>query len=198
MDTAEHAGTSMNLDDALANAADYGYCASHSRRFYGLRLHTLSTTLECATPSCAMSPDQPERDRARRLTADARARQTASVGVSRRDRPQRAMPRFEFTGPGRQPERHDLPVRVAKHEPDSAAGRALAPIRQRIESIFWTFEDLRAVERHGAPNAPRTPLQGSQAELLTLAAAIASNHSRGRPSRQLADLIRLGRGLSRD
>jgi hypothetical protein len=29
------------LGDALANAADYGYCASHSRHFWGFRLHAL-------------------------------------------------------------------------------------------------------------------------------------------------------------
>jgi len=34
-------GGSSSLDDALANAADYGYCASHSRYFYGFRLHAL-------------------------------------------------------------------------------------------------------------------------------------------------------------
>ena len=35
-ETVNRGGTS-SLDDALANAADYGYCASHSRYFYGLR-----------------------------------------------------------------------------------------------------------------------------------------------------------------
>ena len=34
-------GGSSSLADALANAADYGYCASHSRHFWGFRLHAL-------------------------------------------------------------------------------------------------------------------------------------------------------------
>ena len=34
-------GGSSSLTDALSDAADYGYCASHSRYFYGFRLHTL-------------------------------------------------------------------------------------------------------------------------------------------------------------
>jgi hypothetical protein len=34
-------GGSSSLTDALANAADYGYCASHSRFFWGFRLHSL-------------------------------------------------------------------------------------------------------------------------------------------------------------
>jgi len=34
-------GGSSCLADALSDAADYGYCASHSRFFFGFRLHTL-------------------------------------------------------------------------------------------------------------------------------------------------------------
>ena len=34
-------GGYSSLGDALANAADYGYCASHSRHFWGFRLHAL-------------------------------------------------------------------------------------------------------------------------------------------------------------
>ena len=35
------AAASRASNDALANAADYGYCASHSRFFWGFRLHAL-------------------------------------------------------------------------------------------------------------------------------------------------------------
>jgi hypothetical protein len=34
-------GGASSLADALANAADYGYCASHSRFFWGFRPHAL-------------------------------------------------------------------------------------------------------------------------------------------------------------
>jgi len=34
-------GGNHSLPDALTDAADYGYCASHSRLFYGFRLHAL-------------------------------------------------------------------------------------------------------------------------------------------------------------
>ena len=34
-------GGASSLNDALANAADYGYCASHSRFFWGFRLHAI-------------------------------------------------------------------------------------------------------------------------------------------------------------
>jgi hypothetical protein len=34
-------GGQSSLADALTDAADYGYCASHSRHFFGFRLHAL-------------------------------------------------------------------------------------------------------------------------------------------------------------
>jgi hypothetical protein len=34
-------GGASSLADALSNAADYGYCASHSRFFWGFRLHAI-------------------------------------------------------------------------------------------------------------------------------------------------------------
>jgi len=64
-------------------------------------------------------------------------------------------------------------------------GPHLAPIRQRIESIYWTAKDILTLERHGA----RT-LRGLRTRLacrfLALAAAVALNHRLGRPSRSLA------------
>jgi hypothetical protein len=62
-------GGHSSLGDAIANAADYGYCASHSRHFWGFRLHAL-----CAidgTPR-ASRPDLPEDRREARLPADGR------------------------------------------------------------------------------------------------------------------------------
>jgi hypothetical protein len=62
----------------------------------------------------------------------------------------------------------------------------LAPIRQRIESIFWTCKDVLILERHGA----RT-LAGLRERILRrflcLAACISLNHRLGRPSRALVD-----------
>jgi len=64
----------------------------------------------------------------------------------------------------------------------------LAPIRQRIESIFWTCKDILTLERHGA----RT-LAGIRERILqrflALAACIVLNHQLGRPSRALVDYV---------
>jgi Transposase DDE domain len=74
------------------------------------------------------------------------------------------------------------PQRKDEHGPEPN----LAPIHQRIESIFWTCKDLLTLERHGA----RT-LQGLRERilqrLLCLAAAITLNHQLGRPSRALVN-----------
>ena len=70
-----------------------------------------------------------------------------------------------------------------KDEPGS--GPHLAPLRQRIESIYWSAKDILTLERHGA----RT-LRGLRVRLAmrfaALAAGIALNYQLGRPSRSLA------------
>jgi len=73
-----------------------------------------------------------------------------------------------------------------KDEPEG--GLHLAPLRQRIESVYWSAKDILGLERHGA----RT-LRGLRARiasrLLALAAAVSLNHQLGRPSRALVDYV---------
>jgi hypothetical protein len=71
-----------------------------------------------------------------------------------------------------------------KDEP--GRGPHLAPIRQRIESIFWSCKGTLTLERHGARTLPGLRERILQ-RLLTLAAAISLNHQLGRPSRALVD-----------
>jgi hypothetical protein len=71
---------------------------------------------------------------------------------------------------------------------ESAHHPHLAPIRQPIESIFWTCTDILTLERHGA----RT-LAGIRERILqrflALAACIVLNHQLGRPSPALVDYV---------
>ena len=69
-------------------------------------------------------------------------------------------------------------------EPDSSV--QLAPIRQRIESVFHTCKDLLSLERHGA-RTTRNLRARIATRLLALAACISLNHQLGRPSRATAD-----------
>ena len=76
-------------------------------------------------------------------------------------------------------------VRPARKD-EPGRGPHLAPIRQRIESIFWSLKGTLTLERHGA----RT-LAGLRERILQgfccLAACISLNHRLGRPSRALVD-----------
>ena len=67
-------------------------------------------------------------------------------------------------------------------------GLHLAPLRQRIESIYWSAKDILGLERHGA----RT-LRGLRvriaARFLALAAAVSLNYELGHPSRALVDYV---------
>jgi hypothetical protein len=161
----------------LADAADYGYCASHSRYFWGFRLHGLFAL--DGTPRALMltSPKTPEREVC--LTLLARCERAGHLcvvgdkGYAGRD--------FESDAAAL-----DATIIRQRRKDEPAGGPHLAPIRQRVESIFQTCKDLLTLERHGA----RT-LHGLGTRIkirfLALAAAIALNHRLGRPPRALAD-----------
>jgi hypothetical protein len=161
----------------LADAADYGYCTSHSRYFWGFRLHGLFAL--DGTPRALMltSPKTPERDVCLSLlTRIKRSGPLCVVG-------DKGYAGRDFETLAAQLDATIIRPR-RKHEPTS--GPHLAPIRQRVESIFQTCKDLLTLERHGA----RT-LHGLATRIkirfLALTAAIALNHRLGRPPRALVD-----------
>ena len=161
----------------LADAADYGYSAAHSRYFWGFRLHGLFALDGTPRALALTSPKASEREIC--LTLLARCERQGPVTVI-----------GDKGNAGREFERDSDELAAAivrprrKDEPGS--GPHLAPIRQRIESIFQTCKDLLTLERHGA----RT-LHGLRARIcsrfLALAATISLNHRLGRPPRALAD-----------
>jgi transposase len=162
---------------ALADAADYGYCTSHSRFFWGFRLHAIFSPDGTPRALELTSPKLDERDVGLVLLERCRRRGGETLlgdkGYAGR----------EFAAAVS--ERGATIVRPRrKDEPGS--GPHLAPLRQRIESIFWTCKDLLTLERHGA----RT-LAGLRERILArfccLAAAITLNHQLGRPSRALVN-----------
>jgi hypothetical protein len=162
---------------ALGDAADYGWCPSHSRYFWGFRLHAIFApdgtprALELTSPKVderevgLVLLDRCHRHGGETLLGDkGYASRAFTAQVAQRD--------ATFVRPRRKDEPGQRPH--------------LAPIRQRIESIFWTCKDLLTLERHGA----RT-LAGLRERILArfccLAAAITLNHQLGRPSRALVN-----------
>ena len=67
-ETVKRAGAS-SLGGAIADAADYGYCPSHSRWFWGFRLHTLMAPDGTPRAMALTSPKEGEREVCLRLLA---------------------------------------------------------------------------------------------------------------------------------
>jgi hypothetical protein len=160
----------------LADVCGYGYSRSHSRWFWGMRLQ-----LACApdgTPRAAAlaGADRPERQVALTLLPRALAGGETIVcdkGYAGRE----FADAVGLLGASvLRPARRDEPQR----------GPHLAPIRQRIESVFFTCKDLLSLERHGA-RTPCNLFARIALRLLALAACISLNHQLGRPSRAIAD-----------
>ena len=163
----------------LGVAADYGYCASHSRLFWGFRLHAIFAPDGTPRALTLASPKRDEREVGLELLARC-TRHAGETLVADKGYAGRAFASAVDTLGATivRPTRRDEP----------GHGPHLAPIRQRIESIFWTCKDILTLERHGA----RT-LQGLRERIaqrfLCLAACVWLNHQLGRPSRALVDYI---------
>jgi hypothetical protein len=162
----------------LADAADYGYCASHSRFFWGFRLHALFAIDGTPRALALASPKVDEKTVCLQLVARCE-RQPGQMLILIGDK--------NFRGKAFEDDLAALDAKILRPRRTNERGRRphLAPIRQRIESIFWTAKDILGLERHGA----RT-LHNLFARMVTrfaaLAAAVALNHRLGRPSRSLA------------
>jgi hypothetical protein len=163
----------------LADAADYGYCASHSRYFWGFRLHGLFALDGTPRALILTSPKASERDVC--LTMLERCRRDGHLFVI-----------GDKGYAGREFERSATDLDATIIRPDRKDERCrrphLAPIRQRIESIFQTCKDLLTLERHGARTLHGLGTRIST-RFLALAAAISLNHRLGRPPRSLIDYV---------
>jgi IS5 family transposase len=163
----------------LAETAGYGYSRSHSRWFWGYRLHLVCSP--DGTPRAAMlvGADRKEREVARDYLLPRLAGRATTVicdkGYAGREFAEHARGLgLTIIRPRRASEPHE------PYEP------RLTTIRQRIESIFWTLKDLLSLERHGARTLPNLRARIG-CRLLCLAACVHLNHQLGRPSRQIAN-----------
>jgi Transposase DDE domain len=162
----------------LGVACAHHYSRSHSRWFWGMRLHLLGAPDGTIRSVILASADDKERDVARRLFAIAlRGGETivCDKGYAGAEFAAHAAERYgaAVLRPARKTERDD--------------GLHLSTIRQRIESIFWTLKHQLGLEAHRA----RT-LHGLRARiasrLLAYSAGIWINWLLGRPTRSFADL----------
>jgi hypothetical protein len=161
----------------LAGWAEYGYCASHSRYFWGLRLH-LVCTLGGLPVLFALTG------------AKADERETLRDMLDTAPEVQAAHPRQTIIGDknyyGREfehdlTERHQQLLRPArKGEPERAGAHLFKPLRQVIESINQTFKGQLDLERHGG-KTPAGVTVRVLTRILALTAAIWLNDKTGQP-----------------
>jgi hypothetical protein len=170
-------GGSSALGGALSDAADYGYCASHSRLFWGFRLHALFAPDGTPRALALTSPKIDEKLVCVQMLARCE-RQPGQAIILIGDK--------NFRGKDFETELGKLDATILRPRRKDERGRGphLAPIRQRIESIFQTCKDILTLERHGARTLQNLRVRLC-ARFAALAAAVMLNHQLGRPSRSL-------------
>ena len=155
---------------ALAGLAGYGFCASHSRWYWGLKLYLVTTAEGMPVAWCLATPALGEREVAVELLAHARDQQTLRAGMvvlTDKGLAGREMERYATEQAQVllvRPDRRDEPRRFGD----------LAGVRQWIESVNDTLKGQLDLERHGARTPAGVYARVAQ-RLLALAAAIWHN-----------------------
>jgi len=160
----------------LAGFAEYGYCASHSRYFWGLRLHLLCTLHGLPVGFALTGAKADERHTLLTiLTADpalaGRSGQTLIADKNYFGREfEAALPELGVT----------LLRPARKGEPERPGGRFFKPLRQVIESINDTLKGQLDLEQHGGRTIAGVLARVWQ-RLLALTAAIWHNDHTSQP-----------------
>ena len=163
---------------ALAGWAQYGYCASHSRYFWGLRLHLVCTLHGLPVAFALANPKTDEREvlvelfdvepglLAERpglvILADKGYRDAQTEAILAAQGVRVLRPAYQREAP--------------------RPGQALfKPLRQLIESVNDTLKGQLDLERHGGRTIQGVTVRVLQ-RLLALTAAIWHNHKTGQPT----------------
>lgn len=164
----------------LAGFAQYGYCASHSRYFWGLRLHLLCTLQGLPVGFALVGAKADERDTLRQIL------QATPVPV----RPgQTIIADKGYVGAGFEARLNQAGIRLlrpARRGEQARPGQQFfKPLRQVIESINDTLKGQLDLEAHGGRTIAGVTIRVLQ-RILALTAAIWHNATtRTRPLRSL-------------
>lgn len=164
----------------LAGFAEYGYCASHSRYFWGLRLHLVATLhgLPIAFALTGAKADE------RQVLLD----------LLDADPALRAHPRGQILIGDKNYFGGDFETTLAeagiellrparKGEKDRPGARFFKPLRQTVESIYATLKGQLDIERHGGHTPDGVKVRVLQ-RILALTSAIWHNDHTGQPVRR--------------
>ncbi len=168
----------------LAGWAEYGYCASHSRYFWGLRLHLVCTLGGLPVLFAITGAKADERETLRDMLDTAPEVMDSHPGQTIIGDKNYYGREFE----------HDLAERrlklmrpARKGEPQRAGAHLFKPLRQVIESINQTLKGQLDLERHGG-KSPAGVAVRILSRVLALTAAIWHNDKTGQPvKRSLID-----------
>lgn len=159
----------------LAGWAQYGYCASHSRWFWGLRLHLVCTLHGLPVGYALAGAKADERDVLLDILASGGLPASAGqviIGDKNyygRDF-EAALATAELT----------LLRPARKGEPEPAGRQYFRPLRQVIESVNDTLKGQLDLERHGGRTVDGVTVRILQ-RILALTAAIWHNDATGQP-----------------
>jgi hypothetical protein len=161
----------------LAGHASYGYCAAHSRYFWGFRLYLVCSADGMPHGFCLAPANEPEREVAAALLE--RMRRSGALHGEELIVSDKGLAGEEFeqlvgslTAGLLRPDRRDEQPRFG----------SLAPVRQWIESIIDTAKGQLSLERHGGRTLDGVWARICQ-RLLALAAGVWHNWQLGQPGR---------------
>jgi hypothetical protein len=165
---------------SLAGFAEYGYCASHSRFFWGLRLHLITTTSGLPLAFALTGAKADERDTALDMIAFSGLNTTGVTLIADKGY-RRASFESELNAAGITLIRPHL-----KSEQPRPGRRYLKAFRQIIESVNQTLKAQLDLERHGGRTRQGVAARILQ-RILAMTAAIWHNEttSRDGPARSL-------------
>lgn len=160
----------------LAGWAEYGYCASHSRFFWGLRLHLVCTLHGLPVGWALSGAKADEREVLEQILATtpalAAAREHRQITIGDKNYYGREFEaRIDTAG-------IELLRPARKGEKPRAGQRFFKPLRQVIESVNATFKGQLDLERHGGKTVAGVCARIAQ-RVLALTAAIWHNDRLG-------------------
>ena len=166
----------------LAGWAEYGYCASHSRYFWGLRLHLVCTLHGLPVGWALTGAKADEREVLDQILAH-----TPALALGR-DRRQVLLADKNYFGRSFESRLDAAGIELLrpsrKGEPERAGQRFFKPLRQLIESVNDTLKGQLDLERHGGRTPAGVCARVAQ-RVLALTAAIWHNDQLGITRRSL-------------
>jgi hypothetical protein len=161
----------------MAGWAEYGYCASHSRYFWGLRPHLVCTLQGLPVAFALTGAKADERDVLLGIFTAGPELITARPG-------QTLIGDKNYFGASFEAAIADAGITLLrparKGEPARPGARLLKPLRQIIESVNDTFKGQLDLEQHGG-HTPEGVIVRVLQRILALTAVIWHNDATGQP-----------------